>query len=389
MPLIGISASNNNYRNPAKKAASNYKGYLANGSSLQSLTILRGDICGIDNNKAMYPLARVPVIGYIAHHAELQNKPVKIVGDSQTSDFTEFLNDLWGTDIEFVDEGKHLSLSNSIYCLFNDSIYDWNILVMSDVPMVRDYANHDHTGDIVICYNAERLTSGLNIKRNFYTLGSDETETQWFKEPNLFFFRKKGLSVVFDASNDMYKFRKAGGLPIGLTYHFAKRSWQDPSFGRKLWHYKKELYNEIRKTHEHKKNKVDAVPVDFKKFSRIIKDLYGIHLELTFSHNDIFRLLDMDGLNNDWVMYEHLMQKLFSQGKMHPRLVQLREAMKTEKHRFPIVNDFHGLAMEYLSQVNHHLPKKHRLHTSIDDLLDHKELMLVADELADLVPEHQ
>jgi hypothetical protein len=230
-------------------------------------------------------------------------------------------------------------------------------------------------GDVVIDLNTDALTTD-NINRNFYNKGTCGKTSRHFKEANIYALSPKGMGIITEAAGVFYDNRKGGGLIDGIIEYARRKYRTDENFKqefRKNWH---SLGYEISKAAMQRIT--GYVPaINFDRCNRILSDMFGLRWRFTFCHNDIFRMLDIDGLNNDFIMYDTLVQRIEDMGMLDSRLVRLRSAIDAEVRHFPVLEDFQGLLEEYVAQVNSHLDKRHRI--------DVRELAADSPAVGDLV----
>lgn len=386
--LIGISASYNITENAPEKAAKEYRRYIQRGSKLISLLSLRSTIDGIDNLKFLYPIAGVPIVAYTILNAVDQGAAVRVVGSTEVKNLVGLINEELKTGIDFVHEGKRaaaLGLGNSLDRLFTGYLRSRNIFVTGDIPFARGYAKIPYRGDLVIDFNTPRLLESVtHLKRNFYNRGSVDGTIQAFKEANIYYFTEKGFDVLLPLADLFYQNRKAGGLYRALIEYIKLETMRNERFRNNLrkvaFPIAKQvgiiaLQNTVRLKH----------PADLEKCNNLVSFLYKIDWRFTFTHGDIFRMLDIDGINNDWVLYEGLVRQLEESGNLDERIVRLRRTVSANKAMFPIYEHFEEILHSFMHQVDEHLPQRHRINFRTLEEFYEKNKTEGSRELADLI----
>lgn len=363
--LIGIGASYDFDLNPGLKAAKKYLKDIRKGSSLTTIPIYRGSIGSIDNLKFMYPLGQnqVPIVAYTLLNAVDQYQKVRVTGNKEVKALSELMNDLFNTNIEFRSEGdqEKLSLSNTFIRLFGENRTNENLFVTGDIPFAKNYCKTNYEGDVVLDFNTGSLLRNLpNTKRNFYNEGQIGDRADWFKEPNVYFFTDEGFPALHDMADHFYKNRKAGGLPRALASYLYHKYKTDKKFKKPFKKNMKDLGIELATAVAQNYN-FDVDPLNFDKDNKIISELFNIDWRFEFIHDDVFRMLDVDGLNNDFIVTDGIARNLESADKLDGRLIKLGEAIQSEINYFPLIANFEEMILEYGKQIDENLPDEHKL----------------------------
>jgi hypothetical protein len=393
---IGISASYNIEKNPYKEAADKYMKDIKRGSSLQTIPLTRSQVLGVDNVKFLYTLSGVPIIGYTIINA-LNEKPsgknavVRVVGNAEVGRFVELINQELEEKVEFSHEGGELSLSNSLEKLFEGKTTGQNYFVTGDIPYARGYTNSGYNANLTFDLNSQRLFDNLkSIKRNFYSKGSLKKEEHLFKEPNIFHFTENGYRLLKEFSDVFYANRKNGGLPNALYEYLSEKIIKDREFRKDIMTHAPNLAPQIINVVMQKVSMTRemAYPINFNVINEVASTLYRMDVEFRFTHRDVFRMLDIDGLNNDWVMYEMISRKLDHDGRYDKRIKKLQKALKdkTTLKEFPLLENLEEIVREYVSQVNAFLPKDRKIAFSgIESFFQSHNERVVVDELSRLL----
>jgi hypothetical protein len=359
--LIGVSASYNIEPDAAWSAAQQYKTYLRKGASLATIPSFRSTINGIDNLKFCYPLAGVPIVAYTLLNAVDEHASVRALGNEEVRNLVELMNDELKTRITFEHEGRKLSLGNSFDRLFTGYASERNYFVTGDIPFARGYTGTKYDGDIVIDFNARSLLRGLtHITRNFYNVGKVDDDVQPFKEPNVYFFSERGLAGLMRMADFFYSNRKDGGLCQAVVEYINEEAHTNKRFRTNLCKVALPLGLEIGKTYLQKRYQLNR-PLNLERVSDLLSILYQFDWRFSFQHHDIFRMLDIDGINNDWVLYEGLVRTLESRGKLDGRIGRLRTAIAANRDRFPVVSNFEDILKSYTKAIDEHLPAEHQV----------------------------
>jgi hypothetical protein len=354
--IIGVSGSYDIKENSVEKAAIKYKKDIEHESNIRTVPLYRSDIMGIDNVKFMYPLAGVPIIAYTLLNAVDQNCEVRVTGNDEVENLVDLMNSEFNFGIKFNHEGKDLSLANSLLKLFSEDIGKGNYFVTGDVPFAKNYTTSNYDGDVVLDLNTENLIKPFTyISRNFYNKGKRQNQHLGFKEPNVYYFSNTGFGTIQEAANIFFENRKGGGLSHAVGEYLKSKYQSDEMFKKGLKKNKFRFAIEVSKAF-FQKFSIPTPAINFDKLNPVIsKDLYGIDWRFEFLHNDIFRMLDIDGLNNDYVLYNGIANKLEQRDKLDERLVKVRNAINSNKNLFPVVINFESIIGEYINQVNEHL----------------------------------
>jgi len=386
---IGVSSSYNIMSNPAESAAEKYMSDCENGSCLRTIPIYRGTVAGIDFSKfdmAQYP-GGPPIIARSVLNATDQ-ACTRHVGGIYSELLSPQLEAIAG-NYGFIPEGNDLSLSNSIRRLFNDSDADMFYFVPGDVPYAKGYTESHPLADVLIDLNTRRLLVP-GLERNFYNWAKVDGTKEYFKEPNVYIFSKKGYDVMVDVSNDFFANRKGGGLYHAIIGYISNIKENNAELYSRLKQAGIPLAYEIVKVAAQKGFKINGhkvhIPVphiDFDRANRKLSNIFELDWKFAYHHNDTFRLIDIDGLNNDWVLYAAIGMIKAKRGEEDPRLVELRNGM--DKNKFPLTFDLEDIMAEYIHQVNSYMPKKHRIEfKGIQDFIDRNVDWDLAARLADL-----
>lgn len=384
--IIGVSGSYNFEDNYAQKVSSKFMKDFEEGSKLQTIPIYRTKFDGIDNLKFMYPIAGIPIFAYTLLNAVDQNVEVRATGNEEIGDLVDLMNDELNLDIKFKHEGKDLSLSNSFLKLFSDDIGKKNYFVSGDIPLATDYISNNYTGDVVIDLNVKELLDPFNhTSRNFYNEGKINQQISRFKEGNIYFMSETGFDKLNEAANIFFRNRKNGGLITAVGEYFKTKYQSDEMFKKGLLKNKFLFAKEIGKVFFQRFN-IPVPALNFNRLNKVIsEDFFDIDWRFEFIHDDVFRLLDIDGLNNDYTLYDGITKNIERQGMLDERLIQVREGIKDNKNKFPVVNNFESIIYEYIQQVNEHLDdnfkfefvgidnfiNKYQNNASIDELTNH------------------
>ncbi len=363
---IGISASYNIERNPYEEAAKKYLKDIENNSALQTIPLYRSQVLGIDNLKFLYTLSGVPIIAHtvlnaLSERASGKDVNVRVVGNDEVGRLISLLNNELDENMEFVHEGAKLSLSNSLEKLFEGETTAQNYFVTGDIPYARGYTDSGYFADLTFDLNSHRLSEKLDsVKRNFYSKGKIGDEEHMFKEPNIFHFREEGYMVLKDFSDIFYENRKSGGLPNAMYEYFSKRVSVDKEFSKRVMINLGKGYRQIINMAMQKGRftRNIAAPINFNVVNDVASSLFEIDFEFRFTHRDIFRMLDIDGLNNDWIMYEMISRRLERRGNQDDRLTKLQAALKdkTTLKEFPLIENLEEVIKEYTLRIDEHLP---------------------------------
>jgi len=353
--VIGVSASYDIDENPAEKAAYKYSKDIQNNSSLCTIPLYRGDIHGIDNLKFLYPLNGIPMIAYTLLNAVDQQADCRVIGPGKVGKLAELMNDELGSSITYIKEGPEPALSGSITALLHDA-GSRNYFVAGDIPMARDYVTTGYEGDVVYDFNTRNLLVD-GIVRNFYNKATTGALTRDFKEPNVYYCSKKGSRMIMEAADFFFSSRKNGGLADAIVEFTKYKYSSDENFRRALRSNWVGFTIQVAKVYL-QKAKVPIGPIKLDKMSSIASKLFNSDWRFTFMHNDLFRMLDIDGLNNDWPMYDRAAANLEQAGKLDRRLIRIREAIRSNIGDFPLLQNFEDVVRAYVGQVNEHLEEK-------------------------------
>ena len=373
--IIGVSGSYDIKDNSTLEAAIKYKKDIENESSIRTVPLYRSNIVGIDNVKFMYPMAGIPIIAYTLLNAVDQNCEVRATGNCEVGNLVDLMNSELKLDIIFNHEGKDLSLANSLLKLFSDDIGKGNYFVTGDIPFAKNYTKSNYKGDVVLDLNTENLIKPFTYtSRNFYNKGKRQNQHLGFKEPNVYYFSDVGFGTIQEAANIFFENRKGGGLSYAVGEYLKSKYQSDDMFKEGLKKNKFRFAIEISKAF-FQKFSIPSPAINFDKLNPVIsKDLYGIDWRFEFLHNDIFRMLDIDGLNNDFILYNGIANKLEQSRNMDERLLKVRDAINANKELFPVVNNFEFIINEYINQVNEHLEGNLKLNfKSLDDFCNQYE----------------
>ena len=369
--LIGISASYNHDLNAPEEAAKKYLKDITSGSSLQTLPLFRSEILGVDNLKFLYPINGVPIVAYTMINAIDegicgQNVKVGITGNSEVGKLVDLINDEIKTSIEFTDEGENTSLSNSFDKLFGGKLLKENYFVTGDVPLAKGYTKSKYSADLTIDLNSKFLIEHLNyVKRNFYSRATRNNELHDFKEPNIYHFTPEGYPILKQFTDIFYANRKNGALPTALRQFVNDKLVNDKIFRERFISQATILVPQFFNAgmQASRQFREMAFPINFDEVNHAVSDIFEINFELGFTHKDVFRLIDIDGLNNDFVLYELITKELDKHGKQDARVKKIKLALTDSQNlkEFPLLMNFEDVLREYTNQIDIHLPDQHKI----------------------------
>ena len=159
----------------------------------------------------------------------------------------------------------------------------------------------------------------------------------------------------------------------------------DEYFRRELKKQGIPLFYELLKGFLQKKELI-SFPINLDRCSRAISKLCNLDFRIVFLHQDIFRMLDIDGLNNDLLLYSEVMRNLESAGKLDKRLITLRDEIRANKKMFPTLEHADEIIIEYMKQVDTHLPREYRINApSFQEFQDKCTDAKAAEELTNVV----
>jgi hypothetical protein len=392
--LIGISGSYDFDAYAAFNAANKYQNDIDSGNVLRTIPIFRGMIDGIHNLKFCYPVNSIPIIVRTALRGLELTDNVRITGDDEEKIDIEILNDEIGSKVEFVHEGydeDELKISNSLDNLFGDSKYKHNYFVTGDIPFARNYINPNYNSDIIADLNSrELLKKCMYIKRNFYNKAKYKGKIHYFKEPNIYYFSDNAIAFMKEISETLFNNRKNGGLAIAAWEYLTEKIINELSDSKGMYKAlaaKKVIKNmgslglEYLKLKWQKSHLDSAFALDFKRCNRSLSSFFDLDVNICFMHKDIFRMLDIDGLNNDWTLYEGVASKLESKYDF-PVIKRLQRAFEANKKDLPVFNNFEELIERYIKDINEHLEKKNKIKfNSLDSFKQEHTYFKAVDEL--------
>jgi hypothetical protein len=359
--LIGISASYNIDQDAPRHAAEQYRKYLENKSSLATIPMYRSTIDGIDNLKFLYPIGGVPIVAHTILNAIDEKASVRVLGNQEVHSLVDLMNEELGTKVAYVPEGSKLSLGKSFDRIFTGCAAGRNYFVTGDIPFAQGYTKVPYQADVVIDFNSQSLLDGFShIRRNFYNHGSINGAVHPFKEPNIFYFTARGLPVVMRMADFFYQNRKEGGLYRALVEYIRAETETNTHFRMKLGMIGLPLVLEVATVYLQKRSGLRR-PINLKRAGWILSKAYQLDWRFTFTHKDIFRMLDIDGINNDWVLYEGLARTLKARGKLDPRIRTIQTALQANHDTFPVVSHFEDIVRSYTRAIDEHLAPSERI----------------------------